>query len=92
MNSTTLIRSGPRFRCSNIACVTFSHFAAIRERAAPSDETRRENVDKDAVNTEHNNEPYFVTVRLRIYAPQTKVLEGLTKDEIQVFDILFNGL
>ena len=26
------------------------------------------------------------------YAPQTKVLEGLTKDEIPVFDILFNGL
>jgi hypothetical protein len=28
----------------------------------------------------------------QVYAPQTKVLEGLTKDEIQVFDILFNGL
>jgi hypothetical protein len=26
-----------------------------------------------------------------LYAPQTKILEGLTKDEIQIFDILFNG-
>jgi len=27
----------------------------------------------------------------QVYAPQTKSLEGLTKDEIQIFDILFNG-
>jgi hypothetical protein len=29
--------------------------------------------------------------RGKIYAPQTKILEGLTKDEIHIFDILFNG-
>ncbi len=28
---------------------------------------------------------------MEIYAPQTKILEGATKDEIQIFDRLFNG-
>jgi hypothetical protein len=29
--------------------------------------------------------------RAESYAPQTKILEGLTKDEIHIFDVLFNG-
>jgi hypothetical protein len=27
----------------------------------------------------------------KVYAPQTKICEGGTKDEIQIVDILFNG-
>jgi hypothetical protein len=34
-----------------------------------------------------DNSPFLEEV----YAPQTKILEGLTKDEIQIFDMLFNG-
>jgi hypothetical protein len=29
--------------------------------------------------------------RAESYAPQTKILQGLTKDEIHIFDVLFNG-
>jgi hypothetical protein len=28
---------------------------------------------------------------IRIYAPQTKILEGGTRDEMRMFDALFNG-
>jgi hypothetical protein len=31
------------------------------------------------------------TTFARIYAPQTKILEGGTKDEMQMFDTLFKG-
>ncbi len=35
----------------------------------------------------------FLVVRStnKVYAPQTKILEGGTKDDIRIFDILFNG-
>jgi hypothetical protein len=33
-----------------------------------------------------------LTKCLKMYPSQTKILEGLTKDEIQIFDILFKGV
>jgi hypothetical protein len=30
-------------------------------------------------------------VRTQVYAPQTKILEGRTKEEIRLFEALFNG-
>jgi hypothetical protein len=33
----------------------------------------------------------YVRHKSKHYAPQTKILEGLTKDEIRIFDWLFNG-
>jgi hypothetical protein len=35
--------------------------------------------------------PVTNTIERELYPSQTKILEGLTKDEIQIFDIIFTG-
>jgi hypothetical protein len=33
----------------------------------------------------------LIYVFMQQYAPQTTILEGLTKDEMQIFEAFFNG-
>ncbi len=48
-------------------------------------------VIKSAPRTTNNKAKDEMRIVVEFYAPQTKILEGLTNEEIRIFDTLFDG-